>query len=208
MFLVEQNAYHALKLAHRGYVMVNGADHHVRHRPRASCARGSEGRLSGRRPLNGRSARAAVEFMDLIAEKSFTAFLLVTVVLGGGAAFMAGRALASSLEAFRARGHSTCCCSALQYASCIGACSWTRPLRAGAQMQGTLLSLALLPRRYADPDRRGGARLPAGARPADDDAIWLDIRENQPADMEKAHRTGALRLCALIGARRLTRLAC
>ena len=25
MFLVEQNAYHALKLAHRAYVMVNGA---------------------------------------------------------------------------------------------------------------------------------------------------------------------------------------
>ena len=25
IFLVEQNAYHALKLAHRGYVMVNGA---------------------------------------------------------------------------------------------------------------------------------------------------------------------------------------
>ena len=25
VFLVEQNAYHALKLAHRGYVMVNGA---------------------------------------------------------------------------------------------------------------------------------------------------------------------------------------
>ena len=24
MFLVEQNAYHALQLAHRGYVMVNG----------------------------------------------------------------------------------------------------------------------------------------------------------------------------------------
>jgi len=24
IFLVEQNAYHALKLAHRGYVMVNG----------------------------------------------------------------------------------------------------------------------------------------------------------------------------------------
>ena len=24
MFLVEQNAFHALKLAHRGYVMVNG----------------------------------------------------------------------------------------------------------------------------------------------------------------------------------------
>ena len=25
VFLVEQNAYHALKLAHRGYVMVNGS---------------------------------------------------------------------------------------------------------------------------------------------------------------------------------------
>jgi branched-chain amino acid transport system ATP-binding protein len=25
VFLVEQNAYHALKLAHRGYVLVNGA---------------------------------------------------------------------------------------------------------------------------------------------------------------------------------------
>ena len=25
MFLVEQNAFHALKLAHRGYVMVNGS---------------------------------------------------------------------------------------------------------------------------------------------------------------------------------------
>jgi branched-chain amino acid transport system ATP-binding protein len=24
VFLVEQNAYHALKLAHRGYIMVNG----------------------------------------------------------------------------------------------------------------------------------------------------------------------------------------
>ena len=36
VFLVEQNAYHALKLAHRGYVMVNGHDHHVRHRQGAS----------------------------------------------------------------------------------------------------------------------------------------------------------------------------
>jgi branched-chain amino acid transport system ATP-binding protein len=25
VFLVEQNAYHALRLAHRGYVLVNGA---------------------------------------------------------------------------------------------------------------------------------------------------------------------------------------
>jgi hypothetical protein len=38
--------------------------------------------------------------MELIAEKSFIAFLLVTVVLGGGAAFMAGRALAGSWKPF------------------------------------------------------------------------------------------------------------
>ena len=31
VFLVEQNAFHALRLAHRGYVMVNGAHHHDRH---------------------------------------------------------------------------------------------------------------------------------------------------------------------------------
>ena len=33
VFLVEQNAFHALKLAHRGYVMVNGEITHVGHRP-------------------------------------------------------------------------------------------------------------------------------------------------------------------------------
>jgi hypothetical protein len=38
--------------------------------------------------------------MGLIAEKSFAAFLLVTVVLGGGAAFLAGRALARSWKSF------------------------------------------------------------------------------------------------------------
>src|SRR5688500_2811037 len=38
--------------------------------------------------------------MDLIAEKSFTAFFLITVVLGGGAAFMAGRAIARSWKPF------------------------------------------------------------------------------------------------------------
>jgi Domain of unknown function (DUF6867) len=38
--------------------------------------------------------------MSLIAEKSFTAFFLVTVVLGGGAAFLAGRALARSWKPF------------------------------------------------------------------------------------------------------------
>ena len=38
--------------------------------------------------------------MELIAEKSWAAFLLVTVVLGGGAAFMAGRAVARSWKPY------------------------------------------------------------------------------------------------------------
>ena len=49
VFLVEQNAFHALKLAHRGYVMVNGVDHHERHRQGAAGAAGGQGRLSRRR---------------------------------------------------------------------------------------------------------------------------------------------------------------
>jgi hypothetical protein len=38
--------------------------------------------------------------MELIAEKSPAAFFLITVVLGGGAAFMAGRAIARSWKPF------------------------------------------------------------------------------------------------------------
>jgi hypothetical protein len=38
--------------------------------------------------------------MGLIAEKSFAAFFLVSVLLGGGAAFMSGRALARSWRTF------------------------------------------------------------------------------------------------------------
>lgn len=38
--------------------------------------------------------------MDLIVEKSLAAFLIVTVLLGGGAAFLSGRALARSWKPF------------------------------------------------------------------------------------------------------------
>ncbi len=53
VFLVEQNAFHALRLAHRGYVMVNGLDHPVRFRPRTSGAAGNQIRLSRRRTQEG-----------------------------------------------------------------------------------------------------------------------------------------------------------
>ena len=38
--------------------------------------------------------------MGLIVEKSYAAFLIVTIILGGGAAFMTGRSLARSWKPF------------------------------------------------------------------------------------------------------------
>lgn len=38
--------------------------------------------------------------MGLIAEKSWTAFFLITVVLGGGAAFLSGRGVARSWKSY------------------------------------------------------------------------------------------------------------
>ena len=51
VFLVEQNAFHALKLAHRGYVMVNGAITMQGSGRRAAGAPRSARRLSRRGPL-------------------------------------------------------------------------------------------------------------------------------------------------------------
>ncbi len=38
--------------------------------------------------------------MDFIVEKSYAAFFIITVVLGGGAAFLTGRALARSWKSY------------------------------------------------------------------------------------------------------------
>ena len=50
VFLVEQNAFHALKLAHRAYVMVNGTITMTRNRQGAAGAARNQGRLSRGRP--------------------------------------------------------------------------------------------------------------------------------------------------------------
>ena len=84
VFLVEQNAYHALKLAHRAYVMVNGPITMTRHRQGTAVAPGSARRLSRRRPLSH------VAYF----RRQLGIFVLLTVILGGGAAFLAGRTLA------------------------------------------------------------------------------------------------------------------
>ena len=53
MFLVEQNAFHALKLAHRGYVMVNGQITMSGTGAGTAGAAGSARGLSRGRPLMG-----------------------------------------------------------------------------------------------------------------------------------------------------------
>ena len=58
VFLVEQNAFHALRLAHRAYVMVNGAITLVGHGPRAAREPGGARRLPRRRPALGGFAHA------------------------------------------------------------------------------------------------------------------------------------------------------
>ena len=86
VFLVEQNAFHALKLAHRAYVMVNGkitmsgTGKELLAQPR------NPRRLSRREPLNHVTFRR---------RQAVDVFLIMTVIIGGGAAFLAGRNLAS-----------------------------------------------------------------------------------------------------------------
>ena len=87
VLIVEQNANHALRLAHRGYVMVNGTHHAERNGQRTAAAAGNPRRLSrGRTPL----------MPQLYAEGSFLHVLFLTFVLGCGCAWAAGRAIALS----------------------------------------------------------------------------------------------------------------
>ena len=71
MFLVEQNAFHALKLAHRGYVMVNGLITLSGHRAR-NC-------WTGRRckpPISkagGRRIRMTIPMSGILYEEDFSA---------------------------------------------------------------------------------------------------------------------------------------
>ena len=97
MFLVEQNAFHALKLAHRGYVMVNGAITLTRHRQGAAGEPGGARRLSRRRARHGDDAcRASSTKSHRLAVPPGHRGV------GGGAAWMTGRAIATDLAALLA----------------------------------------------------------------------------------------------------------
>ncbi len=92
VFLVEQNAFHALKLAHRGYVMVNGLITMTGHRRRAARAsRGARG-LSRGRPLMAGVLYAATPY-------GLFTFVLITLVLGGARRLGGGPGAGADLAA-------------------------------------------------------------------------------------------------------------
>ena len=89
VFLVEQNAYHALRLAHRGYVMVNGVITMTGTGRGAAGAAGGPRRLSrGRAALTAAGCRELRMLGELLRRRRQRAvdFLLVTVLIGGRAA--------------------------------------------------------------------------------------------------------------------------
>ena len=93
VFLVEQNAFHALKLAHRGYVMVNGAitmsgtGQELLARPEVRAAYLEGGPLMARLLLYPTAPHRPA------------GFLFIDRLLGGAAAVATGRALATHLAA-------------------------------------------------------------------------------------------------------------
>ena len=104
VFLVEQNAFHALKLAHRAYVMVNGTitmsgtGKELLARPEVRAAY-----LEGGPALSG-----ACDVPDWLYDTgNGWVFLLVTVIIGGTAAFLSGRAIAQTWRPFW-QSRSTC----------------------------------------------------------------------------------------------------
>ena len=105
VFLVEQNAFHALKLAHRGYVMVNGRitlsgtgrNCWTRREVKAAYLEGGRHKMS-RRPIACRSPAMT----DLSSRNRLRRGLARRLpaghgrCMGGGAAWLAGRAIAAT----------------------------------------------------------------------------------------------------------------
>ena len=96
VFIVEQNAYHSLKLAHRGYVMVNGR---ITLSGSGSELLNSEevqtAYLDGGRRKEPRRSLP----LSYLSDDGPWVFLVLTCILGGGAAFLAGPRTRAKLEA-------------------------------------------------------------------------------------------------------------
>ena len=162
VFLVEQNAFHALKLAHRGYVMVNGlitlagTGAELLDRPEVKAAYlegGRQGALT-----DARSPRPHLR------RQLLGVFVLLTLILGGGAAALTGRAIAAT---WRPWWH------VVPLTLLLGAA--VRFLHF-ALFGGTLLSLHLLCGRYRGMSGGRPDRVPADAGGADGQLLRLDQR--------------------------------
>ena len=92
VFLVEQNAYHALQARPPRLCHGQRPDHPVGAGPRTAAAAGSARRLSRRR-----TQMSATDAMTApYAAETWLQVVMVTGVIGGGAALLAGRAVAST----------------------------------------------------------------------------------------------------------------
>ncbi len=167
VFLVEQNAFHALKLAHRGYVMVNGRITLIGQRPRAAGTAGGASGLSRRRKALDGLSMDIPEFVS--DEHSLGVFFLVSVAprrrrrlarrprdRGDLAAVVARRALHAASQPRRA----------------------LPPFRA---VRRQVLVAALLSRRLRGLPGVRLSRLPADAGRPDGHPLQLDQRARGPA---------------------------
>ena len=159
VFLVEQNAFHALKLAHRGYVIVNGDDHACR-AAGASCC---DGRRCARPISKAGGTKRKHDGRIFTPTETLLQIVLVTGLIGGGAAWLAGRAIAQTWRPFW---------HVVVYMALLGAA--VRFVHF-ALFEATLLSLRVLRRRYALSAAARRARLADDARRPDGDAILLAL---------------------------------
>ncbi len=164
VFLVEQNAYHALQARAPRLCHGQRADYALRHRPRIARSAGSEIRLSRRRPPAGRAMMQTLFY----EEGSVGIFLLVTVILGGGAAALAGRAIAQTWRPWW---------QIVAYMLILGGA--VRFIHF-ALFGGTLLSAHYYVVDSAICLRLRMSRFPSRARGADGPAISLDQRAERP----------------------------
>ena len=120
--------------------------------------------------------------MSWLSDDSLRVFLVLTVIIGGGAAFLAGRGLARSWKPFgRVFFYMVLLAAAVRFFHY-------------ALFDGELLSLYYYLVTYVVLFGGGVSRLPHDADDTNGDAISLALRANQPAHLARAAR---LSQCAL-----------
>ena len=188
MFLVEQNAFGALKLAHRGYVMVNGnvtmsgTGKELLANPRSAR------RLSRRRAPLTAGAEEKLRCRAFSTKKpSIWQFLFVTCLLGGWAAWMTGQA--------PARRPGAAIRQLFVYMLLLGV--GVRFIH-HALFNGTMFTPAVLHRRHHRPADLRHARLPLHAHQPDGDTIYYWLYEKasplswKPKELKDIHRLAPL----------------